>query len=825
MKKLRGIFVKILLGFILLIIIVLFTVPLIFKEKIRAKVEQSVNESLNATVKFNDYKLGFFKNFPNLTFSLYDVSVVGTDRFQNDTLAGFRSLNMVFNLLSLIGKSGYEIKSLIIDKAVVNAIVLKDGTANWNITRKSGSAPGIPIKAQPSSPAATDATVQSSSSGSKIKVLLRRLEIRNSLLSYSDSTMSLNARLEDLNFVVGGRITLKETLLKMTLSSRETTVILDGVKYLNKVKIDSEINMLADIDSMKFTMRDNHFSVNDLKISLSGMVSMRGKDIITDLHFGTDKASFKTLMSLVPSVYMSGYEDINTSGEFSLSGSAKGIYSDADSSMPDLNLDFIVSEGLISYPALPEKISNIGIRANVFIDGKLPDRTTLKLEKFHFELAGSPFDMELYVKTPKSDPDFKGTMKGKIDLNALSKAIPMKGISLSGVIEMSLSLAGKLSMIEKERYESFTAEGDLGIHNMIYSLAGYPRVEIKDAALLITPAYTRVKSSDIVVERNSDFSITGDLENYIPYIFKNKTLKANLVINSNLTDVSAIMKSMVSDKNTTSPVKDTTGVVIIPVPKNIDFDFNTTIGKLLYANVVAEKVKGHVVARDGILNIRETNMNILGGVLFMNAGYDTRDTLKPVMKADFDAKNIGVKDAFNAFNTVKKMAPVAQGIDGKVNAKLDYSSLLGRDMMPVTGTINGSGKLQSDQITLVESETFNQMKALLKLGDNYSNTFKDINISFKISDGRIYVSPFDVKTGNLKMNISGDQGIDQTLNYIVKTEMPRSDLGGSINSFIDNLSSKAASFGINFKPSEILKVNFSVKGTFTKPIVAPYFGK
>ncbi len=41
------------------------------------------------------------------------------------------------------------------------------------------------------------------------------------------------------------------------------------------------------------------------------------------------------------------------------------------------------------------------------------------------------------------------------------------------------------------------------------------------------------------------------------------------------------------------------------------------------------------------------------------------------------------------------------------------------------------------------------------------------------------------------MNISGDQGIDQTINYLVKTEIPRADLGGSVNSLIDNLSAQA----------------------------------
>ena len=97
------------------------------------------------------------------------------------------------------------------------------------------------------------------------------------------------------------------------------------------------------------------------------------------------------------------------------------------------------------------------------------------------------------------------------------------------------------------------------------------------------------------------------------------------------------------------------------------------------------------------------------------------------------------------------------------------------------------------------------MKEMLKLGDKYNNTFRDINISFKINDGRIFVSPFDVKTGNLKMNISGDQGIDQTINYFVKTEIPRSDLGSSVNSLIDNLSAQAAAFGISYKPSDIIK--------------------
>jgi cell division septum initiation protein DivIVA len=217
-------------------------------------------------------------------------------------------------------------------------------------------------------------------------------------------------------------------------------------------------------------------------------------------------------------------------------------------------------------------------------------------------------------------------------------------------------------------------------------------------------------------------------------------------------------------------------------------------------------------------------MDILGGSISMNADYDTRDSLRPSMKADITVGGMGIREAFNTFNTVQKLAPTSKGLSGKVSAKLTYSSLLGSDLMPVIKTISGGGRLQSEEITLVESAVYDRMKEILKLGDNYSNTFRDLSASFKISDGRIIVTPFNTKIGNIRMNIGGDQGIDQTINYVVKTEIPRSDLGSSVNSLIDNLSAQASLFGFSYKPSELIKVNVRISGTFLKPVVTPFFG-
>jgi hypothetical protein len=328
-------------------------------------------------------------------------------------------------------------------------------------------------------------------------------------------------------------------------------------------------------------------------------------------------------------------------------------------------------------------------------------------------------------------------------------------------------------------------------------------------------------NTNLNVGGNSDFALNGRIENYIAYALNDKTLKGRLSLRSNLVDVGEIMSKMAIDD---SAVEDTTALAVIQIPSNIDFVFDALINDFQYDNIKAQQVKGNIIVRDGVLSIRETGMNILEGVIRMNADYDTRDTLKPTMTGDFDVRNIAIKDAFNTFNTVEKLVPMSKGIDGKVSGMLQFSSLLGSNMMPVTQSINGTGKFQSEQITLVEAGTFNKIKETLNLGDRYSNTFRDVNISFSIADGRVYTTPFDVKTGNLKMNIGGDQGLDQTINYLIKTELLRSDLGSSVNSLIDNLSAQAASYGVAFTPSDIIKVNLRVSGTFANPQVAPVFG-
>jgi len=113
------------------------------------------------------------------------------------------------------------------------------------------------------------------------------------------------------------------------------------------------------------------------------------------------------------------------------------------------------------------------------------DKTIAEISRFHFVLAGNPFDLSLAMATPLSDPAVSAAAKGKIDLGKLQQAIPLDSITLNGLLDISLDLAGRMSMIENKEYEKFRAVGDLKIADMAVEMSGMPDMRISSAAFAL----------------------------------------------------------------------------------------------------------------------------------------------------------------------------------------------------------------------------------------------------------------------------------------------------------------------------------------------------
>ena len=276
MKKGLKIFAIVIVALLVIIIAAAFIIPYAFKDKIRDKVISEINGTVNAKVSFADYKLSLFKAFPYAAFSLSDLSVTGTGGFELDTLAAVKSADIVFNLRSLFGGKAYEIKSISVNQPLINAIVLEDGRANWDIMKETPE------------DIVTDTTevLQTVS----LQVKLRKFSVKDGRLYYTDRKSDMTASLEDLGFNLSGDLSTSRSDLEMDISAGSVDFTMDKIRYLTNAKLDFRAGVDAYLDSMIFILKDNALTINGIVLNWAGSVAMPGDDISADLKFNAPES-------------------------------------------------------------------------------------------------------------------------------------------------------------------------------------------------------------------------------------------------------------------------------------------------------------------------------------------------------------------------------------------------------------------------------------------------------------------------------------------------------------------------------------------------------
>lgn len=281
---------------------------------------------------------------------------------------------------------------------------------------------------------------------------------------------------------------------------------------------------------MTFDIQKNDLALNDLKLDLTGNIGVGEDKYKLDLQLNAPDTKFASLLAMVPKTLQHYIEGLETSGDFKLNVTAKGEYY-ADH-LPALQANLLVNNASVKYPELPEAIRQINIDLNVSNPGGPVDSTQLNLKKLSFDIAGNPFSMYLNISNP-NDPVLAGGAVGVINFSNLKKALPLKDITLQGIVTTDMTFNGKYQYIEKEQYEKFIAKGNIILKDLLLVNAEFPEgISIPQGSVTITPAQLNLKQLQAKVF-SSDFTLQGNISNYLPYVFKNETLKGNFSLHSN----------------------------------------------------------------------------------------------------------------------------------------------------------------------------------------------------------------------------------------------------------------------------------------------------
>lgn len=734
------------------LLLILITLPFAFKGKIETLVKQEGNKLLKAEFDFKKLDISLLRNFPRATVSLKEFWIKGINEFENDTLLKSNELSATINLLSLLKNEEIDIHSVLIDETTVKALVTKEDKVNWDILKDEVED-------------AEDSENLETSSDFKVK--LKKVTIKKSNLSYRDDKQGLFAEVKNLNAQLSGDLSSNHTVLDVSASTPALTYQLGSIPFLNKVELETDLAIDADLKTNRFTLSKNKIRLNAIQTNLDGWVQLNEESTDLDLKFNTEDVGFKEILSLIPAIYTTDFKELKAEGKASLSAHAKGSLK--ENIVPQFEATIQVKDANFKYPDLPMGVDNINVLATIQNPGGDPDKTVIKVNPFTFKIAQNPFSLLASITHPVSDPFFHIATKGVLNLAMIEKVYPLDKMQLNGVIDSDVEIKGKQSFIEKELYENISASGKVRVKDMILGLDSMPQIEIKESLLTFTPKDLKLSETTIFIGKN-DLTLDSKLENYIGYIVSGKPIKGFMNIKSNFFNLNDVLNA--TDEEEQSTANSDSISTLIEIPKNIDFQLQASMKEVKLDQMVFNDLHGGVLISGGNLTMNNLEMLTMGGTVLANATYSPQSSELAHLNGSFTLKELKFADTYNSLEMVQSLAPIFKNLQGNFSGLLKIETALNKEMSPIMESMSGSGSIQTRGLKLGEMKIINQVADAVKRPDLIKKKVKDLDLDFKIDKGRLYTDPFDLKLGEYELNLTGSTGIDQSIDYRGKVKLP-----------------------------------------------------
>jgi hypothetical protein len=772
---------------LLLLVISAFAIPYFFKDQIKAKILTSINEKVDAKVAFTDADLSLFRNFPNASVSIEKLSIINKAPFEGDTLVAFDELNLKMSIKELFkgDNEPINIDGITSKNGLINIIFNKDGIGNYDIALKDKNN----IEDERSKP---------------LSLKIKDYSVENFKFKYYDEKSKIKMVLDSINHEGTGDFASSKLDL-VTKSTAKVSLDMDKVNYMKNVGISLDAVIGIDLDKSKYTFKENKAKINELPLEFDGFIQLVDAGQQYDLTFKTPTSSFKNFLGLIPAQYSSNLKEVKTSGDFTVAGFAKGFYS--DTSVPKFNVKIASNNASFQYPNLPKSVKNIIIDTKIINETGVMNDTYVNLDKLSFQIDQDIFNAKANIKNISENALVNAALKGTINLANLTKAYPIKlDKPLTGILKADVTTAFDMQSVEKNDYARIRNAGTIDLTGFNYTDEDGKTMKISRALVSFDPSRVNLKQFYATTGK-TDLSVTGVLENFYGFIFKNQELKGNFNLNSNQMAVSDFMTSKTDAK------KQTKANEAMKIPAFLNCSLTAKANTVLYDNLVLKNVSGKVIIKDQKATLENSKTDIFGGLITFNGEVSTKEKISK-FNMDLELNGVDIAQTFTQLDMMKKIAPIAGVINGKLNSKIKVSGNLNdKEMTPDLKSITGDlmGQLLSTTVNSSNSTILTALDNKLGFVDLKKLNLNDLKAALTFKDGKVNVKPFDIKYQDIKATIGGSHGFDQLMNYTVKLDVPSKYLGTEINNLIGKLTPTDA------KKFETIPINVILTGNFKNP--------
>ena len=773
---------------LLLLVFSAFAIPYFFKDQIKAKILSSINEKVDAKVAFADADLSLFRNFPNASVSIEKLSIINKAPFEGDTLVSAEELNLKMSIKELFkgDNEPMDIDGISSKNGLINIIFNKDGIGNYDIALKDKS--------------------KDDNKSKPLSLKIKEYSVENFKFRYYDQQSKIKMVLDSINHEGTGDFAVSKLDL-VTKSTAKISLDMDKVNYMKNVAITLDAVLGIDLDKSKYTFKENKAKINELPLEFDGFIQLVDAGQQYDLKFKTPTSSFKNFLGLLPAQYSSNLKDVKTSGDFTVAGFAKGLYS--ETSVPKFNVEIASNNASFQYPNLPKSVQNIIIDTKIINETGVMNDTYVNLDKLSFKIDQDVFNAKANIKNIATNAMVNAVLKGTINLANLTKAYPIKlDKPLTGVLKADVTTEFDMQSVEKSDYARIKNAGTMDLTGFNYTDENGKTMKISNASIEFNPSRVNLKQFNATTG-NTDLAVTGVLENFYGFIFKNQELKGNFNLNSNQLAVSDFITTETDAK------KNTKAAEAMKIPSFLNCSLTAKANTVLYDNLVLKNVSGKIIIKDQKATLENGKTDIFGGLITFNGDVSTKEKVSK-FNMDLGLNGVDIAQTFTQLEMMKKIAPIAGVINGKLNSKIKLSgNLKDKEMTPDLSSLTGDllGQLLSTTVNSSNSTLLTALDSKLGFMDLKKLNLNDLKAALIFKDGKVTVKPFDLKYQDIKVTVGGSHGFDQNMNYNLKLDVPAKYLGTEINNLIAKLSPADA------KKFENVPINAILAGNFKNPKV------
>lgn len=342
---------------------------------------------------------------------------------------------------------------------------------------------------------------------------------------------------------------------------------------------------------------------------------------------------------------------------------------------------------------------------------------------------------------------------------------------------MAMNVAGIKMKADKLNDSLWMPKGIVGFNRLRFRTPefGLPIRMSKTAVTVDGPKIT-LKNASVRIGR-SNMTATGDMMGVYRAMTKGEKLTAHLSLTSDLIDCNQLINSLSFPEDTTEVLTDSvpSEMKLFVIPRNIDFELQTDLKKVIFEKMLFENVHGAVDIKNQAIHLEDLSMRALDADMKAVMVYKAGSPRGGYAGFDFKIRNINIAKLVDFVPALDTIVPMLRSFKGRVMFDVAADARLDSAMNIRISTLRSAIHIKGDSLVLMDGETFAEISKMLMFKNKKENVFDSISVNVTVHDGNVTVYPFLVEIDRYKAAVGGEQGLDMNFNYhisILKSPLP-----------------------------------------------------